>query len=164
MLLLPFEKIVYKTLLKSDEIVLRLSGIVGPKRLFEINSDKPYTGRFGDRMFEIERAIGHRNSYNPKIFGVIDSTPEGTTIHVTMRLSRPILIFTCLWLLTIGALSVASATDHLFSRASSNGETILFIGMFVFGYGITMAGFKTESIKSRKYLLQLLQGEIVNHS
>jgi hypothetical protein len=161
MLLLPFEKIVYKTALTSDEILFRLSGAIGRQELFGVVPEKPYKGRFGDHMFEIQRVITHRNSFLPKISGVIDNAPNGITIHVKMRLPISILIFISLWLLAFGAHSVALIIDLLATRIPPNAETLAPIGMFLFGYGLTIGGFKFESIKSRNDLRKLFEADIL---
>lgn len=161
MLLLPFEKIVYKTALTSDEILLRLSSSIGRQGPLGVVPEKPYKGRFGDHMFEIQRVITYRNSFLPKISGVIDNAPDGTTIHVKMRLPISILIFTGLWLFAFGAGSVVLIINLLATRIMPRTETLAPIGMFLFGYGLVMGGFKSESIKSRNYLRQLFEADIV---
>ena len=59
---LPVENIVYKTKLKEDEVITRLSDSIEPEKFFRLrifvsSSSKPYEGKITSNTFEIKRII-----------------------------------------------------------------------------------------------------------
>ena len=166
---LPFENIIYRTKLDSEEILRRINENIEPRKtlrltgMFGINGHKPYEGSVNGLSFSITRIIGYRNSFLPRIKGDIGKDFHGTKINVKMRLHPFVLVFMFIWCGGVGlglgflALLTISMEEEAF------GPTILLLlGMLLFGYGLTTGGFKYESIKSKKYLAQLFEAEIEN--
>src|SRR4051812_42037105 len=97
---LPIENITYKTKLKTNEVVERLSDVIEPGKTFRLgifgnNSTKLYQGDISDLTFDIRRIISYRNSFLPRISGVIQNDFNGTTITVKMRMHIFVIIFIC---------------------------------------------------------------------
>lgn len=166
MKLLPFENIIYKTNLSEIEIVKRLNDSIEPSKTLRINlfgneSTKPYEGYIFEKQFKINRIIGYRNSFLPRIKGTIQTNAQGTSIHVKMRLHISVIIFLTIW---CGIVGVAFFT--FLSYAISNNEFHIgipgTIGMLIFAYVLTMLGFKSESKKSKRYLFKLFENQPAN--
>jgi hypothetical protein len=162
---LPFENITYKTKLDSDKILKRINEITEPQKIFRKSgifgstNYKPYEGYIDGMSFKITRITGYRNSFLPKIEGIIKKSFHETTVNVKMRLHPFVLIFMSIWCggVGLGFLAVLNTSIN-----KGNFEPIILIplGMLLFGYGLTTGGFKYESIKSKKYLAQLFETEI----
>ncbi|NEQ53189.1 MAG: hypothetical protein F6K11_24140 [Leptolyngbya sp. SIO3F4] len=162
---LPFENITYKTQLDPDEILKRLSEVIEPKKtirmkgMFGNNNHKPYEGRISKNIFIINRIITYRNSFIPTIKGIIEKDNDGTKIHVKMRLHEVAMVFMFIW---FGGVGIALLIFLVSMFNDQHFEPIILIpfGMLIFGYVLVTAGFKYESIKSKKYLTQLFEAEI----
>ncbi len=162
---LPFENITYKTKLDSAAIFERINENVEPERSFRIrgifgsNNYKPYEGSVNGNSFSIRRIISYRNSFLPRIKGVIEKDLHGTRVNVKMRLHLFILVFIFIWCGGAGFGFFAFLTVSI-GKGSFDLVILIPLGMLLFGYGLTIAGFKYESIKSKKYIAQLFEAEI----
>jgi len=165
MMLLPTENITYKTRLKEEEIIKRLSDIIEPEKpyrfsIFSSGSTKPYEGQITNQTFDITRIIRYRNSFLPRIKGVIERDYDGIRIKIKMRLHVLVMVFVCLWCSAFGPMSIAVVTQS-FRNLDFNLEDFIPVGMLLFVYAMTMAGFKFESNKSKKDLQGLFEADIV---
>ena len=164
---LPFENIIYRTELDSEEILQRLNENIEPKKTFRMtkifgdNNHKPYEGDISGVSFNITRIISYRNSFMPIIKGNIEKDFNVTKINVKMRLHPLVLAFVLIW---CGVIGVACLGILISSVSKGNFDPIALIpfGMILFGYGLTTASFKYESKKSKKYLAQLFEAKIEN--
>lgn len=162
---LPYEHIIYKTRLKEEEIIRRLSDCIEPEKTFRIRfigirSKKPYEGEINGLSFRMNRIINYRNSFLPRITGVIEKEFDGLRINVKMRLHIFVLVFLCVWCVGVGLGSLVFLTlaiNHLVHVPMA----LIPLGMLVFSYLLTMGAFKFESIKSKKYLQEILEAEII---
>ncbi|GAB3694406.1 hypothetical protein GCM10027592_15280 [Spirosoma flavus] len=166
MILLPYERITYRTRLCESEIITRLLDSVEPKRTFRFellwsSSEKPYQGEIVGNQFTITRIIRYRNSFLPQISGVIQSGFQETTVQVKMGLHPFVIVFLCGWVGFISMFLTGIWANLFRSENHFNPIALLPLGMIVFAYAITMAGFKYESNRSRKDLLELFEAEIV---
>ena len=166
MKLLPLENITFKTQLPSDEVISRLDGLVEPEKglrfsLFNSASTKPYEGQIYGQTFRMKRIIGYRNSFLPRIKGVVSTDYDGTTIRVTMRLHVVVLVFLCFWCGFIGLVCLG-----ILSRLSDDAEGKLVdlvpFGMLGFAYALTMVAFKMESIRAKKVLQRAFEADILS--
>ncbi|MCK4667838.1 hypothetical protein KAU33_13860 [Candidatus Dependentiae bacterium] len=162
---LPFEDIVYITYLSEVKVIERLSNQLEQKKrslkeiIFRSYPNKPYTGKIEGNTFKMFRNIRYSNSFLPRITGEIKKDIQGTRIEVKMQLHIFVLIFISLWM--GGVIFACLATLlHLFTSSEFNIFLLVPFAMFVFGYGLTMVGFKSESIKSKKFLAKLFKAEI----
>lgn len=160
--LLPFENIVYKSKLDSEEILKRISEIIEQKRGFRIKTllsegnYKPYEGIIIDNEFNLNRIIGYRNSFLPQIKGIVIRKLNRTTVKVKMRLHIIVIIFMTFWFggLTIGFLYT------LFNKNNNDPTDWIFLILILIGYFLVTAGFKFESKKSIDFFAKLLEAEI----
>jgi hypothetical protein len=161
---LPTENITYKTKLKEDEIIKRLSDNIEPKKTFRggffgSGSSKLYEGQINNHTFDINRIINYRNSFLPRINGIIEKSNEGTTIKVKMRLHAFVIIFLCIWGGAVG-LGCISVLTQAFGGSELDSVTMIPFGMLIFMYILTMGGFKSESSRSKKDLQTIFETEI----
>lgn len=162
---LPIENITYKTKLKEAEIFGRLSDLIEPEKTFRLGffssgPTKPYEGRINGSTFDIRRIISYRNSFLPRINGIIEKDYDGINIKVKMRLHIVVIIFLCFWCGGVGLACIAVLTQF-FGQSDFNPATLIPFGMLLFVYVLTMAAFKYESNKSKKDLQRIFEAEII---
>jgi hypothetical protein len=163
---LPLENITFKSKLKEAELINRLLNEIEPEKTFRFgmfgrDSTKTYSGHIKEQTFEIKRIISYRNSFLPRISGIVINEFDRTIIKVKMRLSIFVIIFLCLWSSGVGLLCLTVLPEKI--RNSGVDFSILIpIGMLLFLYALTMAGFKFESNKSKKDLQKIFEAEIID--
>ena len=155
---LPIENITYKTKLGSKEVILRLMEQV--ESPYSSSLEKPYEGLIQKNTFIITRVIMYRNSFSPRIKGVVQQSQEGSLIRVEMRLHNLILWLTILWFGGIGFTCVLVVTK-IFWYNSFDAVMMLPFFMLILGYTLTIGGFKYESLRSKEFLAKVLEAEIV---
>jgi len=163
--LLPYENLTFRTKLKEDEIIKRLIKLTEPKRalrfgIFTKSSTKLYEGEIYAKHFHITRIIRYRNSFLPEINGVIQANIYETQINIKMRLSNFAIVFMSFWCLITMLISIIALISAIKYDLAKTGVLIP-LGMLIFGYLLTMAGFKSESSKSIEDMLKLFEGEII---
>ena len=96
----------------------------------------------------------------PKIFGFIEVGQDGTIIKVKMKMNIIVTIFICFW---CGIVAMICGNVILEAIQNSNLESVQIIPfiMLALAYGMTIGGFKYESIKSKKYLQMLFEADII---
>ncbi len=128
-----------------------------PKGFTEANYQY-YDGFIDGTYFELTRIIHHRNSFLPTIRGKIEPTGNGATIDIKMRISPFVIGFMVLWMgmvfLGFVALVVNSILNGIFDPS-----ILVPLGMFLFGYGLTIGAFSIESSKSKDFLSNLFEAE-----
>lgn len=159
---LPYERLKIITSLSVDEVLKRLNNSIEPKRYFRLlgSGTKPYQGSVEGSHFEVSRIIGYRNSFLPMIKGDLQSEISGCSVYITMHPKIFVTAFMIVWLGGVGFFFLT----FLYSLASSSTDPSIVLipgGMFVFGYGLFLGGFKFESIKSRKFFRELFEAREV---
>ncbi|MFN4152253.1 MAG: hypothetical protein ACK4IX_15025 [Candidatus Sericytochromatia bacterium] len=165
---LPVENVVYKTELKEDEVIRRLSDSIEAEknfrfRIFVSSSSKPYEGKINSNKFEIKRIINYRNSFLPRIKGEISKESDKTIIKVKMKLHPFLVSFLSIWFISIGFVTIILLLQ-LFINATFNPLTLIPFIMLMFAYVLTMFGFKFESNRSKKDLQKIFKAEIIIES
>jgi hypothetical protein len=160
MKLLPYEKFSLATTYKPVEVAALVLRETEQRPVNELNFDfnpstRPYIGMLNGLCFKISRSIGYRNSFLPVINGNINPAENGSIVKIKMRLSHPVLIFTCLVLGTIVFVGVTFAF-HQFKTGIFDSIILAPIGMFVFVYGLMMISFKLEANRSKLFFRRLL--------
>ncbi|PYF74416.1 hypothetical protein [Pedobacter nutrimenti] len=159
--LLPFENIYYKTKLKAEEVICRLNEHVGPEKpllssILVTGSDKPYEGEIYGKQFQIRRIINYRNSFLPRISGVVKEEAGETQIFVKMRLHLFVMVFLsvfCVFLIGISVLIFCKEDGVIFPW------TLVPIAMLLFAFTMTVGCFKVESKRSKKDLKEIFEAE-----
>ncbi len=166
MLFLPYERFVIKTHLDPKTVLARIDSIAERPTgiLFYTDEGKPYLGKLRDNRFELSRYIRFRNSFLPVIKGRVNPDVNGSIIMVTMRVSICVIIFMSVWFggIIYGFFSGLVKIIQSGKWATTNFEGIaIFLGFLLFGYLLTMVGFKYESMKSEDFLTDLLEADQV---
>ena len=169
---LPYEKLAIKTQLNNKELIRKIADVTdttGDYHFFSfLTSHKPYRGKIKIDGFEISRWINYRNSFLPTIKGEITPELSGTSIKIIMHPHFIVIIF--IFLFVSG--SIAPILRQIFNAILVLRSGTSFINEFskvqfdllvfpLFAYGLTMFGFKIESIKSKKYLKELFEAREV---
>lgn len=160
---LPFEKHILRTRLSKEQVIEKLKESVEPEKSFGFGSinfsyTKPYVGRINGETFEIKRAINYRNSFLPLIKGVVNSDIGRTKIDISMKPHDFVIAFMAIWFggVTIGCI----ATTYVMLTDDFNPFLLIPFAMLLFGIALVVGAFKTESSKSKKDLLTILEAEI----
>jgi len=166
MKLLPFENITYKTSLKEDEVIKRLEEKVDQEPglkfgLVKKKNANKYHGSIVKQTFDIYRIISYRNSFLPRITGIVENDFDGTSIRVKMRMHVFVNIFLCSWFGLIGYGLVLSFIQMNEKPDFDSSIFITLFGLLLFAYALTLGAFKYESNKSKKDLKQLFEADIV---
>lgn len=164
MKLLPTEDLVYKTKLKEDEVLRRLSNYIELDNalIFKmLGSTKSYRGKIDGQTFNMRRIVRYReHSIIPQITGVVERDIEGTIIRVKMRLS---VIGVAILCICFGALAMYLPTlikelPEMYQPAA--GRLMPFVTMIV-TYAIALGIFKNESNNSKWDLKTLFEAKIM---
>ena len=161
---LPYENYYIISPLSSDEVRLRLEKHVSPPftgnflRQLTNRYSTYYKGFVNNSEFKIEPIIEGRNSFIPQIAGNIKLAGSGSRIHIKMTLLEPVMIFIGIVSVFIGIATIAALIDLMKSKHLEP-AFLAPIGMMIFIYALTIYGFTSESISSKKFLLELFEAE-----
>jgi hypothetical protein len=158
MTFLPFETIVIETALTKEETISNLIRNIEPEktfRFFNKSDTKDFEGKLRGNEFEIKRIINYQNSFLPIIRGRVETIATGTRITINMRLHALVIIFMAVWFSFIGLFFIIDLSSE------DSSETLLFpLGMLLFGYVLTMAGYLFESYRTKEILTDITKGQI----
>lgn len=167
---LPYEKYTIHTRLSEEEVVKRLQSIIEYRNPFTLNIFKTasayrsYEGKISEKTFKMSRIISYRNSFLPVIKGTVSTYLDKTEVAVSMQLVLFVKIFIIFWLTATGIVALGVSIVILTALFQLNFNKLSFallipIGMFFFGYLLTLLAFKGEAKKSREELDTLLEAE-----
>lgn len=163
---LPKEDLVFFSPLKKEEVLVRLANILEPEKIFRIRflglgrqAGKFYEGWITNDSFDMRRIIGYKNSFLPRISGTVEDTSGGSLIHVKMRLQVFVLIFMIVWM-SLAGLAAVICTMVLIKSTVFEPFLLIPIGMFVFGYALSMGAFKYESRRTKEDLKHFFEATI----
>ncbi|ROH95211.1 hypothetical protein EGI15_04940 [Chryseobacterium cucumeris] len=147
--------------MSEKEVLTRLSGFVEPKKFgLGKNYIKEYEGSIYNNSFEISRVIQYRNSFLPQINGKIQNENNGTQIQVTMSLNAFVFFFLIVWC-SFALIFFIGVSIKTIREKEISVELFLPLGMLLFVYTLTMAGFKSESKQAKEYLRRSFDAEII---
>ena len=104
--------------------------------------------------------IQYRNSFLPQINGKIQNENNGTQIQVTMSLHAFVFFFLNSLVLICPDFLHRCLYKTIREKEISV-ELFLPLGMLLFVYTLTMAGFKSESKQAKEYLRRSFDAEII---
>jgi hypothetical protein len=163
---LPFDSITYRTKLKEEEVKKRLADNIALVnflgfRISDADYAKPYKGTIEGNSFTIRRRIQYRNSFVPRIHGVIESDFVETVIRVKMRLSIYVMIFMTFW---CSVVAIAALGVSIVGFAKHSFDPVAFIpwGMLLAAYLMTILGFNREKKIAKADWQRIFEAEIVN--
>jgi hypothetical protein len=143
--LLPYKNYELVSDQTPSEVEAAMRSVVAPRRTFRFAAaPRAFEGEVGDRTFDVQRAIGYRNSFLPQIRGDIMAAAGGSRIVVRMRLRLAILVVMIIWMGGVGAASL----QILISELRQGGSPSTALGpaaMFLFGWFLSAAGFTYEA-------------------
>ncbi|NLR82364.1 hypothetical protein [Chitinophaga eiseniae] len=168
--LLPFEQYTFVTKLSIPEISNRIMNSTAPRtRLFSFPeppaAGKLFRGSISGNQFELLRIIQYRNSFLPVIKGEMNTYLGKTEVSVRQAPVLAVLIFMGLWmgivtLACIGMLSYGVTHLHLLKPGPTIIPFLVPFFMWIGGAAMVSIGFRLESGKAKKLLLELLEGEV----
>lgn len=159
--LLPYDRFSVQTTQPLTAVINLLSEQVEAPRLrwgLTRNCAR-YTGTISDTGFTIHRIIYYRNSFLPKIQGRFESLPQGTVVHITMQLHPLVLAFMLFWLVGWYSLTIPMAIAGTLTSDIFGGMAALFLVAPVVMHLVFFVAFWVEARRSRRELIQILQGE-----
>ncbi len=165
MKLLPFDNILYKTILTEADVIKRLADVTAAETMFSLNifecrSSKTYKGKIDNLAFKIHRITCYQNSFRPIINGVIEPADEGVIIKVKMRLHFFVLVFLLIFATGIGFSNVLKS---VFVDLKLEWNSLIPLGISVIAYLVILGAYKLESRKSKKDLQKIFNAEIIDH-
>lgn len=150
MLLLPYERISYRTRLSEAEVLRRLQQKTGAK-----GAGNTFEGEIAGNQFALSLVMPGRSTFSPRISGSVVRDGDTTVIHVQMRILPVSIVMLLVWCVFVLYLILPSDT---FTNGPLRDQLSPLL-MVLFAYGIMMVGFKPGSIKARKVLAELLEAE-----
>ena len=143
--LLPYKSYELVSDKTPSEIEAAMRSAVEPRRSFGSGpGTRPFEGEVGDRTFDVQRAIGYKNSFLPQVHGDIVAVPGGSRIAVRMRLRLFILVFMIIWMGGLGAACLLIVISE-FRQGGSPSTALGPACMFTFGWFLAAAGFSYEA-------------------
>ena len=143
--LLPYKNFELVSDKTPSEIEAAMRSAVEPRRSFGSGpGTRPFEGEVGDRTFDVQRAIGYKNSFLPQVHGDIVAAAGGSRIAVRMSLRLFILVFTIIWMGVVGAACLGILISE-FRQGGSPSTALVPACMFIFGWFLAAAGFSYEA-------------------
>jgi hypothetical protein len=109
-----------------------------------------FIGSVDGNAFLLRSDIRYRNSFLPRIKGLVEPSAGGSRIVVTMNLHPIVGVFALIWFGGVGV----GAFAVLANGNIGAGPTLIPFGMLVFGVALTLGGFYPEAFKARRILEQ----------
>ncbi len=176
MKILPYDNLTYKTHLSKEEILKRLSNQTEGKQwirmsgVFSNQEHKAYEGTINENDFKINRIIGYRNSFLPRIEGEIEEinneNQNFTLIHLKMRLHTFVIVFIIIWLsfVFLGGLFMIFLTSMETENQDVLGlaSIVPFLMIIILPVVITLA-FHYEGNKSKEFFEKIFEAERLNN-
>lgn len=144
MLLIPFQRCTLVSSMPATQVVSTLQAATGQDRFALWSRPKEtFIGKVDAAGFTLRRNISYRNSFLPVVNGTFETAGTNTLLHLRLGLHPGVLVFMCLWL---GGVGLAALVTTAASIASKVFNPVMFVpmGMFLFGYALTMGGFLYE--------------------
>jgi len=164
MKILPIEKLTFITELSKSKVIKELSSNIRPKQNFGLRNTTIETGKkfeghiFGDN-FKVTRIINYKNSFLPEINGKIIEKLNGTEIEVELKPTGFVMGFMILWFGGVSFGFIATLIGAIIGEGPIY-VCIFPLFMLLMGFGILKFGFSTETEKSKKDIIEVLQAKL----
>jgi len=163
MRLYPYENFYIETQLSPEKIerLLRNNLQTEPSFwiFFKSTDFLPYYGWATINRFQIRRNTSYRHAFLPVISGTI-AGETSPFIHIKMRLSVAVQISLLLWTVIMGYYAVKLSIKEL-REGEFDSSVLIGYGMLAFYYLFATIWFKLESLKTKRFLIDLFEGKIV---
>ncbi len=160
MSLLPINNFTFKTKLKEDEIIKRLSKLIKPEGIYFFSTNK-YAGEIRGQTFDIHRNVSTYDGLIPEINGVIKNDFDGTAIIVKMKLKIQIEVFLYILGIILGFVFFVNTTQALIDWKLNVWAVVSFV-MLLLAYIWSVIGFIIERNKSIDDLASLFEADIID--
>jgi hypothetical protein len=157
MRLIPHRSFTIDTRLTPAEVHARLSGAVEPAPTFGLRSQaKPFIGTVNGGSFDVMRNVRGRNSFRPRVRGIITSAGHGSKLTGSMRVHEIAMVFIGFFVALAGTAAVSMGVQDLTSGAL-RGETLIPLGVLAFLVAMTLIGFIPETRRALEELGTLIE-------
>lgn len=154
--LLPHRRFRIETPLGPPEVAARLRNAVeAPKVMRFSRPERPLVGRVDGSAFDVMRAVQGRNSFRPRVRGVIEPAGSGSRIAGTMQLHEIVMVFIGAFFLMVGSVFVTMAISDLRSGRLTV-PTLVAFGVLTFLTAITLIGFVPETHRTLATLREVV--------
>lgn len=147
--LVPFERLQIHVARPVDVVAARLGGLVRARGPVGFGLTHALLGEFDGRHFRVRRGIGAANAWRPVIEGELLDRGDATLLQARLRLSWPMAALMLVFYALLGWALAAQLP-----RAPR--QSWLAGIMIALAYAVMMAGFKYESARSRRLLVDTL--------
>jgi hypothetical protein len=149
---LPLERLEIRVRAPLEVVARRMAALVHAAEPSGFGLTHALLGEFDGRRFRMRRGIGAANAWRPVIEGELRAADEATLLDARLRLSWPIALL----MVAFFALLALALAALIPSAPSQSWLVALFMAL---SYAAMMAGFKYESARSRRLLLEILSGQ-----
>jgi hypothetical protein len=162
--LLPVQTVWYKSAQPKTVILQRLRDNIEKEKSISFFQGttgyvRPYTGYLSGNSFNIKRVISYRNAFLPQVKGVIKEDIGGTTIIVSIKPHRTVLMFMGIWMgiaIFISMVATYAIFFHQFHPLLLTPYAMLLMGISIF-----YTGFMPECNNTKNNLKDILRAEII---
>jgi hypothetical protein len=154
---LPYLAVELESEFEPDEAIEAIRAAVEPKKWLRLGtSHRPFEGEVLSNTFQIQRIIGYRNSFLPRVDGKVSASSVGSRIKLEMRLSTPLVMFMIFWLGMVAIFVAVSSVEAIRGKTGWKGP-LTGVGMFAFAWGLVSVSFSFEAKKAEKILARRTQ-------
>jgi hypothetical protein len=159
--MLPFEKNIFSSTLSIDELKNNFENAIERDIFLSFLklTPKEYKGEIDEYSFKINRISRYRNAFIPQIYGKFIDLNSHRIIKITITLKPFVAIFSIVW---FGAVTFFSTLLLLETSKDDFLNTLIFTVFFIFfPYFLIMETFRIEAQKSKIYLKNILNAELI---
>jgi hypothetical protein len=161
MRLLPQRTFTIETALSPAEAQARLrAGVEANRWLSRSHDHLPFSGVVDGTRFELRRIIHHRNSFVPKVRGLIEPAASGSRLVGTMRVHGGVAAFMAVWFVGVGVACLAVLLG-LLTGGGFERQALIPFGMLVVGIAAVFVGFVPEARRALRELAYLVDASSV---
>jgi hypothetical protein len=159
---LPYENFEIHSKLTSDEVFYKLRAAVDTQRKWLIFTNKPFWGEVDRHYFRIWLVNIGKQNFTPYVLGKIQPKELGCCIRIKMRMPWFGFLFYSFWLGSVWTIFFGGVSDLIIQKIqtgiwgiASPWDLLPLIGMFGFGYLLSVGTFKYDAGYIKEYLLWL---------
>jgi hypothetical protein len=161
---LPFHDFEIHTTLTSDEVFYRLRSVVDTRRKWLIFTNKLFWGEVHRTYFRFWRNTWSSRNFTPIVSGKIQPEDSGCCVYIRMRMPWFGFWFYLLWLGAVWVMYFGGLANLVVQKIKtgiweieSPWQLLPLIGMFAFGYFLSVGIFMSESQTVKESLLRLTE-------
>ena len=121
------------------------------------SNQKPFQGEITQNGFKITRIIHYRNSFLPIITGKFLPGNPRLKVEIRMGLHPFVTAFICIWFGGVGLISIIFLASMLSGTTTFSIDSLIPLGMLVFGWALVSGGFWFEVKKQKPMLIEMFE-------